>query len=116
MARTALTVTEQAPNGRVTRPAGVVGITDGHSVTGYQPEELYLQVVVATAETDVTVKAGANPPALEAADQVFACAIGDHLIGPFTSGKVAQTDGSIHVDYETPANVTVAAVHVPRTA
>lgn len=116
MARTALAVTELTPNSRVARPAGVVGIADGHLVTGYLPEELFLQVVIATAETDVTVAAGANPPALESAAQVFTCAIGSHLLGPFTSGKVAQADGSIHIDYETPANVTVAAVHVPRTA
>jgi hypothetical protein len=116
MARTALAVTALTPNGRTSEPAGVVGIADGHLVTGVLPEELYLQVVVTLAATDVTIKAGANPPALESAAQVHTCAIGSHYIGPFTSGKVGQADGSIHIDYQTPANVTIAAVHVPRTA
>lgn len=116
MARTALIPTVTVANGKVARPAGTVGIADGHLVADVPAEQLLLQVVVATAETDVTIKAGAKPPALEAAAQVHVCAIGAHLLGPFTSGQVNQADGSIHIDYETPANVTIAAIRVPRTA
>lgn len=116
MARIALTVSELVPNGKLADPAGTVGNADGHFVAGVQPEELVLRVVVATAEIDVTIGAGANPPALESKAQVHTCAVGTHWIGPFTSGQVGQADGSIHVDYETAANATVTAFHLPRTA
>jgi hypothetical protein len=123
MARTALTPTELVPNGRVTRPTGTVGIADGHYVAGLKSEEFFLDITVATAETDVTIKAGDYPPALESVqgDEVLTCAIGSHYAGPFTSARFQKaptlTDpGGIWIDYETPANVTVRVVHVPRTA
>lgn len=113
MARTDLTIATAVPNGKLAQPAGVVGIADGHRVAGIKPEELLLRVVVATAETDVTIKAGAKPPALESKAQVHVCAVGTWFLGPFTSGQVGQADGSVHIDYETPANVTITALQVP---
>lgn len=117
MARTALTVDELSPNNAADQPDGTSGNADGHSVDAV-PEELLLRVVIANAETDVTVLAGANPPALEAGqgDLVATLAVGSHLIGPFTSGRFSQADGTVHVDYETAANVTITALHMPRTA
>lgn len=123
MARTELAVTELAPNGAIDAPAGVAGTADGHFVSGEhfngpgaQPEELVLEVTVATAATDVTVVGGAYPPSIAAGqgDAVFTLATGSHRLGPFESGRFTQADGTLHVDYETAANVTIAAVHVPR--
>lgn len=128
MARAALAVTELVPNGRIARPAGVAGTTDGHSISGVEAEELFLEVTIATATTTVSVKAGDYPPALESVqgDEVFSLAVGSHILGPFTSGRVQKdttrdgsgnvVDGQIWVDYGTPANVTIAALHLPRTA
>lgn len=118
MARTALTVSELSPNAAVAQPAGTAGNADGHSVAGVAPEELVLRVVIANAETDVTVVAGDNPPSLSAGQGslVSALGVGSHLIGPFTSARFKQSDGTVHVDVETAANVTITALHVPRTA
>jgi len=114
MARTDLTVAQLVPNGVLAKPAGVVGTTDGHRVAGIKPEQLLLQVVVATAEIDLTIAAGVSPPALESQAQVHVLAIGTHYVGPFTSAEVAQADGSVWINYETPANATIAALRVPR--
>lgn len=114
MARTDLTATPLAANGAVAQPGGVAGAADGHRVHGVMPEELILHVTIANAATTVEVKAGAKPPALETRPISEKLPVGTHLLGPFTSAHVVQADGSVHVDYETPANVTVAALAVPR--
>jgi hypothetical protein len=125
MARTALAVTPLNPNTSTAQPAGVVGITDGHLIDtnlrtkindDTKPEHLLLRVTIATATTTVTIKAGDYPPALAAGlgDSVNSLAVGSHFIGPFESGRFLQSDGQVHIDYSTPANVTIAALRVPR--
>jgi hypothetical protein len=126
MARAKLTVTELVPNGSLAQPAGTTGTTDGHYIEGVEAAELVLHVTIATATTTVTVKAGDYPPALESlqGDLSLSLATGSHFIGPFTSGRFQKdstgagtdADGQIWLDYGTAANVTVRALHVPRTA
>lgn len=126
MARAKLTVTELVPNGSISQPAGTTGVTDGHYIEGVEAAELLLRVVVATATTTVTVTAGDYPPALESlqGDLSLSLATGSYLLGPFTSGRFQKdstgagtdADGQIWVDYGTAANVTITALHVPRTA
>lgn len=117
MARTELSLSKLTTNARVDQPAGVAGNTDGHFVVDAVPEETVLRVVIATATTNVIVKAGVYPPALASGqgDLTFSCAIGSHLIGPFDSSRVLRGDGRMHVDYGTAANVTITALHAPRT-
>jgi len=124
MARTALTVTTLTPNNSLVAATGTTGTTDGHFIN-CPPEQLLLRVVVATAETDVTIKAGDSPPALSSlqGDLVKALPIGTHWIGPFSSARFVQTDatpvgaaGGLFIDYETPANVVVTALRMPRNA
>ena len=125
MARTALPVSALVANGTLANPSGTAGTADGHYIDtnvrttindDVKPEDVVLHVTVATAETDVTVKAGDYPPALAAdqGDLVLTLGIGSHFVGPFESGRFLRNDGRVHVDYETPANVTVRAVRVPR--
>lgn len=125
MARTVLTVTPLSPNAATAQPAGVAGTVDGHYIdtnlrttinNDTKPEHLLLHVTIANATTDVTIKAGTYPPALDAlqGDLVATLPIGSHFIGPFASGRFLKSNGQVHVDYATPANVTVRALRVPR--
>lgn len=116
MARTALTATPLVANGRVGRPTGTAGAADGHYVTGVRSGKFFLDVTVATAETDITIQSGDYPPALSAGqgDLVMACAVGSHFLGPFSTARFARGDGQIWLDYETPANVTVRVMSLPR--
>ena len=124
MARTALTVTTLTPNNSLVAATGSAGTTDGHFIDCV-PEQLLLRVVVTTAETDVTIKAGDSPPALSSlqGDLVKSLAVGTHWIGPFSSARFVQTDatptgaaGTVFVDYETPANIAITALRMPRNA
>lgn len=107
------------PNGALAQPTPAA--TDATNIVlagAVNLDEVMLRAVVATATTSITVKAGDNPPALAAGqgDLVVAAAVGTHLIGPFTSARFAQSDGTLNVNVATPANVTLTALHLPRTA
>lgn len=125
MARTALPVTKLNPNALTANGSGTAGNADGFYIDTndrnaindqVQPELLILDVTVATAETDITIKAGDYPPAIAASagDYVAACPVGVTKIGPFESGRFLQSDGTLHIDVETAANVTMRAFRVPR--
>lgn len=104
-------------NGLLADPAGTAsGATNTVSAAVCPVEEIVLRAVVATATTNVTVKAGDSPPALAAGqgDHVEACPVGTSWLGPFTSSRFVQSDGTLTVDVATPANVTLAAFRVPR--
>lgn len=120
MARTAVTVTELVPNGSVADPATTaIDPTNGHVISGANLEELYLRINATFAGAkNYTIKAGANPPALEAGQGDLVIAINNavKVVGPFSSQRFAQKDGSLNVDVEAAATGTIAAVHVPRTA
>ncbi len=129
MARTALTPTQLTPNGGLIDIAYTACATDGFAVapSGWPSrtaEEIFLHVKASGALT-VTVKAGDNPPALEAGqgDVAVVLATGEEaFLGPFTSGRFAQAgsdviaaQGEVWIDCSSTAG-TIAAVHVPRTA
>lgn len=124
MARTEISPIKLVPNGSVPLGNGVAGAVDGHYIsmdsrTGVRDQvrtdDLILQVTVATAATDVTVHAGDYPPAIAAGlgDLVVSCPVGTTVIGPFESGRFLRNDGRVHLDYATPANVTVRALARP---
>lgn len=121
MARTALTLTTLAPNSSVADAAGnAVDPANGHILAGpIAHEEIYLEINSTFAGAkNFTVKAGKNPPALEAGqgDLVVAINAAIKLLGPFTSGRFIQQDGSLWVDVEAAATGTIKAFRVPRTA
>jgi hypothetical protein len=110
------------PNGQLPLPAGVVTGAGNNSVTtsgaGVMPEEIFLLVVTATATTNLTIKAGAYPPALSSGqgDLVLSTVVGSALLGPFTGARFLQSDGTMNIVSATPANTTVTAFRLPRTA
>lgn len=123
MARTAVTVTALTPNAGTTEPAGTTADpTNGHVVDPTGDSEALLLRCANTAGTpkNAIVKAGANPPALDAGlgdltVQVPATS-GVRWIGPLTSGRFIQADGKVNVDLESGFAGTVTAYRVPRTA
>lgn len=125
MARTELPVTALNANNLTANGAGTTGTTDGHFVDTntrnaindpVQAELLLLEATVTTGTTNVTVKAGNYPPALASniGDLVAACPVGVTKLGPFESGRFLRNDGTIWIDYATPANVTIRAFRIPR--
>jgi hypothetical protein len=120
MARTAIPVSDLTPNAAFADPAGTaVDPANDHVITGVQPEELVLRIVSTFAGAKLfEVKAGVSPPALEAGQGDLDVSINaaTRWLGPFTSGRFSQADGSIFVDVEAAATGTITAFRVPRTA
>lgn len=120
MARTAVTITKLNENAVTANPAGnALDPTNGHIISGVPLEELVLEINSTFAGAkNFTVKAGANPPALAAGqgDLVVALNAVVGRIGPFTSARFIQADGSLWLDVEAAATGTVKAFHVPREA
>ena len=114
-----IAVTALSPNAGTAAPSQTAsGSTNIVSTASTPLEEIVIKAVVTTATTNVTVKAGDHPPALSAGqgDLVVAATVGTHYIGPFTSARFLQSDGTLNVDVATAANVTLAALRLPRTA
>jgi hypothetical protein len=120
MARTAIPATNLVANSSVANPAGTaVDPTNGHNVAGVPLEELYLVCAFTFAGAkNLTVKAGANPPALSAGQGDLVVAINNQtkLVGPFSSARFSQADGSLNVDVEAATTGTIAVIRMPRTA
>jgi hypothetical protein len=115
----AITVTDLVANGAAARPVGDVLDTGTGTVTllapvGGESDRVVLEVTntQGSAALQVTVKAGANPPA-------FRSGVGDYvpaalaagasaLYGPFESARFARTDGALQVAFA-PASGTIGA-------
>lgn len=125
MARTAVTVTELTPTAALADPAGTnADATNDHSISGVPLEELLVRISCTASSThDATIKAGDNPPALEAGQGDISATFGDgsttpvvKWFGPFTSARFAQSDGSLEIDLASGFTGKVTAFHVPRSA
>ena len=102
MARTALPLTT-AYNTGAAPTATAIDPTNGHVITpAGPPEELLIIVNNTTVSTKtVTIKAGANPPALSAGqgDLVVTCAASTNGIPlRVDSSRFVQADGTINLD------------------
>jgi hypothetical protein len=112
------------PNSSLADPAGTTlaagtnPVTPTASLPGSVVEEVVLRVVTATATTALTVKAGSYPPALSSGqgDLVVSCSVGTTWVGPLNSARFLQSDGTVSLTSATPANQTVTAFWLPRTA
>jgi hypothetical protein len=114
-----IAVTALTANSNTAAPTQTAsGTTNIVSAANIPLEEIMLKAVVTTATTVVTIKAGDYPPALSAGqgDAALSLTVGTHYVGPFTSGRFVQSDGTLNVDVATAANVTLAAIRLPRTA
>ena len=122
MARTAVTVTTLTANTGVTEPAGTTADpTNDHVVSGVPLEELVIRLANTNGSDRVaTIKAGDNPPALAAGLGDLAITVpattGVVWVGPLSSARFAQSDGSLEIDLATSFAGTVTAYRIPRTA
>lgn len=124
MARTAVTPTDLDVNGNAARPAGETIdstlVTNGVVIEGAKLEELVLEVSnTAGTEQDVTVVAGAYPPALASGQGDLTVAVaattGVQLIGPLESGRFAQSNGDLYVDFESGTTGTLRVYRAKRS-
>lgn len=132
-ARYALTPTQLVQDGSIAAAAGtsIATITTAAGATVAAPpgpNKVFLVVAnTATAAMNVTVRAGgngttasggANPgvpfePAA-AGDLVTSVpASGTQWVGPLTSGRFTQADGSLSIDFATGMTGTIAVVQLP---
>lgn len=126
MPRTAVVPRALVANGNLIGTTGATTIdatlvTNGVSVTGAIPEQTLIRVTNTEGSTNtLTVRKGANPPALAAGlgDLVVtvAATTGVQYIGPFEGGRFMQSDGSLWLDFETGMTGTVDVLTVPRNA
>lgn len=120
MARTAVSYSELVANSNLAQPAGTnVDPTNGHIINDAVPELTVLRVTNTNAsDRVVTVKAGANPPALAQGLGDLAVTVaatsGVQFIGPLESGRFLQADGSLWVDIGASMTGTITALRVPR--
>lgn len=116
----AITSTALVINDKVTAPTpAVLTANDTYQnipVTRLASRLTVLQIVVATAATTTTIKAGATPPAIAGGqgDLVFtSLATGTYFV-VLESGRFLQADGNIQIKAATAANVSVAVLQTPR--
>lgn len=121
MARTAVPYSNLLPNADIADPAGTAtnaGVGNGHTIAKAVPELTVLRVVAGSTGGNVTIKAGANPPALAAGQGDLVVAVANSAtrwIGPLESGRFLQADGSLLVDIATGFVAgTITAFRVPR--
>ena len=123
MARDAVSVTDLASGAATTTPAGVaINPTNGANIASVKDTSRVVVRVTNTNGTDrvATIKAGDNPPALLASAGDLAVTVpattGVVWIGPLSSARFAQADGSLEIDLASSFAGTVTAFRIPRTA
>lgn len=125
MARTAVVPRALTKNSGLNGATGATTIdstlvTNGVTIANARPERLLLRVANTEGSTNtVTVKAGANPPALRAGGgdlvTTVAATSGVQFIGPLESDKYLQADGSLSIDFETGMTGSIDALYWPRS-
>lgn len=122
MARTAVTVTTLTANTATTEPAGTTADpTNDHVISGVPCEQLLIRLANTNGSDRVaTILAGDNPPADAAGqgnlDVTVPATSGVKWVGPLSSARFAQDDGTVLIDLATSFAGTVTAYRVPRTA
>jgi len=125
MARTAVTVNTLTANATTALPTPTTAdTTNDHSVTlpaGACLEEIVIFIKQTDASARIaTIKAGDNPPALAAGLGDLAITVpattGVVWVGPLSSARFAQSDGTLEIDLATSFAGTVTAYRIPRTA
>jgi hypothetical protein len=123
MARTAITPRALVKNSNLIATTGTTTIdstlvSNGATIANAKPERTILRCANTEGSTNVlTVRAGANPPALRAGQGdltvTIAATSGIQYFGPFESDKVLQADGSMSIDFETGMTGTIEALLIP---
>lgn len=91
---------------------------NGNKINNAMPERIILKLITAAASgMTVTIKAGTNPPYPSASQgdlQVTLGASATQFVGPFTSARFLQSDGSLTWSYSgVSGTCTVAAYKLP---
>jgi hypothetical protein len=124
MARTPLVPRALTVNGSSNGATGATTIdatlvSNGSIINNAIPEQIILRVTHTDGTPhDIMIRKGVNPPAVAAGqgDLVVevAATSGVVYIGPLESGRFLQSDGSIHIDYESGFAGTIDAIFIPR--
>jgi hypothetical protein len=118
MARTALTVNTLTRDASLVQPAGnAVDPANGHVLAAEGVDQatfLDIDSTFAGAKT-FTIKAGAFSTQPNA-DLVISLNAQRALIGPLSSGKYAQADGTINIDVAAAATGTIRAYRIPNAS
>ncbi|MFE9765112.1 hypothetical protein ACFYPC_11355 [Streptomyces sp. NPDC005808] len=94
-------------------------VTNGVVIANAVPELTILRATHTDSTAhDLIVRAGDNPPALAAGqgDLTVEVALtsGIRYFGPFESGRFLQSDGAMHIDFETGFVGTIDVLRIPR--
>lgn len=121
MARTAVTVNTLTANTAVEATDTTADTTNDHVVSGVPCEELILRFANTNGSDRVaTILAGDNPPADAAGQGDLAVTVpattGVRWVGPLSSARFVQSDGTVLIDLAASFAGTVTAYRVPRTA
>lgn len=123
MARTAVTVTTLTANTYVADPAGTnADPTNDHVIdcSTFPLEELVLEIKQTDATgRAATIKAGDNPPADAAGQGDLSKTMAQNevwLVGPLTSARFLQNDGTLLIDLAASFAGTIKAYRIPRNA
>jgi hypothetical protein len=117
--RTNIPLSAFTPDAGLADPAGTTADpTNGHNILAVgQSQRIVLRVAnSAEASKNLTVKAGNNPPAQRAglSDKVVAVGAGATVwIGPLSSDRFIQANGSMNVDLEAGFAGTITAFQWP---
>lgn len=124
MARTAVTPRALVANGGLNGATGATTIdstlvTNGVVINSAEPERTVLRVANTEGSTNVvTIKAGDYPPALAAGlgdiTVTVAATTGVQYIGPFESGRVLQSNGTMEIDFESGMTGSIDALLLPK--
>lgn len=118
MARTDITPVKRVRDSSIDEPAGTT-IDAGLVTAGVRivaPDFRTLSISVnntALADKVITIVGGSNPPALKASQGNLAITVvttGTERIGPLTSARFAQADGSLWVNFAAGTTGTIKAV------
>lgn len=126
MARTALTPVTLTANVATADPAGTsLDATNSHVVTPVSALDEYVIRVSHTTGSSktLTIKAGDNPPADAAGQGDLATAFADgsgtpvvKWIGPLSSARFIQNDGTLNIDVAASMTGTITVFKIPRNA
>lgn len=124
MPRTAVAYRSLVANGSLNSATGPTTVdatlvTNGVVVNAAKPELTLLRVTHTDATAhDLIVRAGDYPPALGAGQGDLtvevAATTGARYFGPFESGRFLQSDGALHIDFETGFAGTIDILLIPR--
>lgn len=121
MPRDAIAITDLAVGAGTAQPAGTtINVTNGGNIAAAgDTSKLILRVTnTAGVSKNVTIKAGASPPAVRngLGDLVVAVPTVSERLIVLESARHTKADGSIDIDYEAAMAGVASVVRVPRGA